>query len=89
MDATEDRHAHSPRSMRVVLGITQAALASEAGISIPTLADLEAGDLSAQIATVEKVAGALTHLGFPVTASGYIAAMERERARRAGAGSAA
>ena len=79
LDATD----HTPRSIRALLGMTQMELADEAGVSARTLADLEAGLARMRVGTLTQVAEAMTRRGFPITASGLLAAAERQAGRAA------
>jgi transcriptional regulator with XRE-family HTH domain len=76
--------AHSPASLRALREFTKDRLCREAEIGFETLIAIEAGETSVRMAAVEAVARVL---GVSLTV--YVAAMERERARRGGAGSAA
>lgn len=76
MDTTDTKH--TPASLRVRLGKKLREVAEQSGVSVRTLHDLEDGkDVS--LDTIRKVAPVLC-----VTADQLIAAIDTERARRAG-----
>lgn len=70
--------AHTPRSLRVRLGLTQDELAKKAGVSARTVSSLEEG-LDVSLDTIRAVSKALG-----VEAQVLIEAIDAERARRKG-----
>lgn len=85
----EAKASHTPASLRVRLGLSQEQVALRASeiagskVSTSTVRRLERGR-SVGLDHLRAIAGALV-----VTVDALIAAMDAERARRAGAGSAA
>lgn len=85
MDTPNDAKAHTLRSIRAVLGLTQEELADAAGISARTLASLESGDTATQVGKLEALANAISARGFACSAADLLAAVQRERDRKGAA----
>lgn len=58
------------RAGRALLDVTQAALATKAGIALETLNDIEHGTLAAEPAVLQAIQGALEALGLEIIPDG-------------------